>query len=1303
MYYLHNTLFTPYTLEQELPKLYHFEQTKEQAREVLEQMRALKLDAIKNSNEHQFEDHFIAKILELLGWEYLRQEEKIIQHKLEKPDFLLFATPKLKQDYQALSKEERYASNEFFSVICESKAYSVEVDNKKIAHNPHYQLLGYLNALRHNYGFLTNGRVWRFYDASKPVMQKAFFEVHLEKILERADIEAFLYFYHLFRAANFAPAQDTPSIHTALSANESTKIALEEDLHRLIYGTDGQESLFETIGAALYARHPQEPLKDIYENTLYFVFKLLFIAYFEDKFEENLKEHRGFAQYLSVRHLLATLQEHPKTYYGMGRLEEIFHTYNQGNENYAMPIFNGGLFEPSKTPLFKAGKILSDALLKQILTQLFTYENCRRGYATLSVVHLGRIYENLLSYRFAIAHQELFYCTTLKSEGYYDGYDKQALEAKEKIKQVQRYTKGQIYLKNTSNSRKSSGSFYTPESITQVLVREALEGLNAQNILSFKILDNACGSGAFLIEALHQASQKALELQNAQLQTLLEQEKALIEAQAQNYLESYRVDELDVLKRLLLKRLIYGVDKNPFSVELAKLSLWIDSFIFGTPLSFLEHHIKCGDALMGCSLAEFEAFCKEGLFNPNFFQEFETLKSLFNDLANTKDSTKEEIAHSKALYTQIKPLLDKLNLYLNFYNTHQILSLEIKEAQEPKNQDQKNKARKKPPNPLLKARLELQEWWDKNGRGLESVGLEQLLTPERAELKEFIEKCAEEFKFFNYEIEFPEISQGGGGLFSLQHSGFDAIITNPPWEKTKFDESEFFSSFRSNYRSYSLAEKQKFKEEALAQPHIKEQFDTEQAQIQTTNAYYKAHYPYSRGAGDGNLFRFFVEKNSSLLAPNARLALVIPSALMLEEGSLSLRKHLLERLRVEFFYSFENRQNIFKNVHRCYKFALLALRKAKPAAKLKALFYLEHPKEINNPLLIPLKSVLNSPKCALKEVRGQMDLEILEHCASKFARLNEGWINFRRELDMTGDKDLFKPQMWLDFRSELHMSADKDLFKPIDARAKTQTKLTLLPLLEGKHIHQFNAEFAHPRYQVNKSELEEKLKSREEHRAQKGGYSGKIAYEYAYWRLGYRGIARDTDERSLIVSLIPKGCSAGNSIYVSIPKFYTPEGILEVPPLQTLFALGLLNSLVVDFYLRLHTQMNINKIYLYELPLPQPTPQEIAQTPLYFSIAKCALECQLYYDRAGHFKELADLFSSGALTPSLSANTLCLDVPKTPKLLDTKRARLDISIARGIYALNCDQFMHLLASFKVLAKKQPGFVGLLKSLWAEQA
>ncbi|WP_104750294.1 Eco57I restriction-modification methylase domain-containing protein [Helicobacter cynogastricus] len=1239
MPYIHNTLFTPYTLEQELPKLYHFEQTKEQAKAVLEKMTALKLQNFKTSNEHQFEDGFIAKVLELLGWEYLRQEEKIIQDKLEKPDFLLFASPGLKQEYQALDKAERYASNAFFSVICESKAYSVAIDNKKITHNPHYQLLGYLNALRHNYGFLTNGRVWRFYDARKPTYNKVFFEINLELILQTQNLDHFLYFYHLFNAANFLPQENQdPQISATLQANEQHKSAVEKDLQNLIYGTEGYDfSLFEDIGKALYARNPDAKLDKIYQNTLYFLFRLLFIAYFEDKFEDTLKEHICFKDYLSVRKLLKMLGDRDNSYVGMGQLEQLFAIYNEGNENYAMPLFDGGLFEPEKTALFKKGKIISDKLLKQILTHLLYYGESQRGYATLSVVHLGSIYEGLMSYFFALADEELHYCTTPKGEGYYDNYDYQKIQ--KQAKKTQHYAKGQIYLKNTSNSRKSSGSFYTHEDITKSLVEHALAGLNDDNVLNFKILDNACGSGAFLIEALNQASQKALGFEA--LRPLLQEEINTLSAQVQAYNPAYEVDEAAILKRLLLKKMIYGVDVNPFSIELAKLSLWIDSFIFGTPLSFLEHHIKCGNALIGCSLKEFEAFLGESgkLFNDNFFKEFETLKTLFSDLANIPDSTKEEIGRSKKLYGELKPHLDQLNLYLNFYNTHRIIT---------------HKA-----DPTLK------EFWREKAQGLESVGLEQLHTPEYAEVKECIQAHAKEFKFFNYEIEFPEIAQGAGGLFALQHSGFNAIITNPPWEKTIFDESEFFSSFRSNYRTFSLAEKTKFKDEALDKDYIKKEFETQQAHIQTTNAYYKAAYPLSSAGMHGNLFRFFIERNLSLLAPEAKLALVIPSALMLEEGSLHLREHILKAHALEFFYSFENRQGIFPDVDSRYKFALLGISAQKHTKPIKTLFYLENLSDITKqkPLLISPTALLETPKCALKEVRNALDLEILDHCAAQFSRLSEGWLDFRQELNMTTDKDLFIP--------------------PNKVQGKT------MPMLEGKHIHQFNAEFSPPRYKVNQSKLEEKLKSREQHRAKKGGYSGAIAYEYQYLRLGYREVACDTNERSFIASLMPKNHATSNTTWVSVPYIYTPKGILETPPLQTLFALGLFNSLVVNYYLRSVIQIDAHKVYVYQLPLPQPSLEEIKDNPLYFSLAKSALECQLYYDSANHFSELKTLFT----TP--------LDIPKTQKLLNTKRAELDILIARDIYALSREQFLHLLDSFRVLQNKQPGFVGLVKSLWEE--
>ncbi|WP_240329857.1 Eco57I restriction-modification methylase domain-containing protein [Helicobacter suis] len=1265
MRFITNNLFTPYTLNEEFPILYDFDQSQAQAKQALDRMCALNINT--QSNEHQFEDSFIAPVLEILGWQFLRQEEKIVQGKLEKPDFLLFATKECLLKYSALERDLRRASNEHFAVILESKASNVILDNGKVENNPHYQILHYCNALRHDYGFLTNGRFWRFYNTSTLSTHKVFFEVHLEGILQNQDLEEFLYFYHLFSAQNFTP-KDSP-IEKTLECNAKNIVQIEQDLSSLIYGTNGQDSLFEDIGAALFAVYAKQTkeeereilLKNIYENTLYFLFRLLFIAYFEDRFLDSLKDHPALSHYLSLYTLLEDKKwgENSASFVGMARLEEIFRVYNAGNANYSMPLFNGGLFEESKSTLFKKGQIINDTLLKRILIKLFYYDyekGYKRGYSTLSISHLGSIYEGLLSFKFALASEELYYCVYATNEGYFDSYDLKNI--KEKPKSTQHYTQGQLYLKNSANSRKSSGSFYTPEKITKELVKQALVGLNDTNILNFKILDNACGSGAFLIESLHQVSQRALNGEFPSLKPLLEQEKQIVEEQIKKCAPSFPLDEGALIKRLVLKNLIYGIDKNPFAIELAKLALWIDSFVFGTPLSFLEPHLRCGDALLSCTLEEFKEFLREtgqiknsiayqgSVFAPNFLEEFKKLQEDFKTLTNIKDTTPEEIEHSKELFNRAKPTLDKLNLYLNFYNTHKLIQ-------------------------GLPTNHKDRQWWEKHGEKLKKAGVDKLLAKEGEAVKNFIERYALKFRFFNYEIEFPEVVQNN-------QICFDAIVGNPPWEKTKFDASEFFASLRSNYRKLSLKEQEELRLNALDKLYIKEQFEQEKEHIKTLNAYYKTHYPLSRGVGDSNLFRFFIERQLGLLAKGARLCVVIPSALMLEEGSIKLRSAILEKFSLEFFYSFENRKKIFEDVHRCYKFALLGIsnKKARPKATIKTLFYCEQIEQIQElkPLLIPVKELLNTEKRALKEVRNALDLEIAKHCETRFNKLSTAWLDFRRELDMSNDKDLF-----------MNQEALKTKKTGTGGAGENETLL----LLEGKYIHQFNARFAQPRYKVERAKLEQRLQSKEIFRAKKAGYTGKIAFEHQYFRLGYREVASDTNERSLIVSLVAKNCVAGNSMFLSIPYIYTKKGIVEIKPLQLLFVLGLLNSLVLDFILRLRAQINITKTCLLELPLPQPSLTEIENNPTFLQIAKSALECQLFNDTAGEFEALKAVFERR------------LDVPKTSKLYDMKRAKLDILIAREVYGLSQAQFFHLLDSFKVLAKKQPGFIAALKSLWTE--
>ncbi|STP12626.1 restriction /modification enzyme [Helicobacter mustelae] len=1283
--FLNNNLFTSYTLLIDFPQIYEFEKNATQAKEAFEAIKALyQKEKFQRQNEHQFEDDFISKVLEVLGWEVIRQEEKIIQGKLDKPDFLLFASKEAKEQYLKIPKEERRASNEFISVILESKAYHVEVDNKKIKDNPHFQLLRYLSSLKLDFGFLSNGRVWRFYDNSKLSSQKIFYEIHLEELLERGGLEDFHYFYHIFRASNFTktPASQS-SLNQILEKNTSSKIAIEDDLQSLIYGINGKDSLFEKIGSCIYERNPDAKLSDIYQNTLYFVFRLLFIAYFEDKFDCLLSLHSTFKDKMSLYRLLEELQAQDKkqnSFLGLVRLEEIFRIYNEGNPNLDMPIFNGGLFDEANAPLLKTPKIFDDEVLFSILDSLFNYQSqnnsFRRDYRTLSVAHLGTIYEGLLSYFFARAEEEIFYLVyapkkggkTSSIEGYFDSYDMAKIQKDCKIHRTEQYKKGQIYLKNTSNSRKSTASFYTPESITKFLVQSALKDkLNDSNILHFKILDNACGSGHFLITALQAITsiiQEDFESFPA-LKNLYEQEKQSVQKNITQYIEGYEADESDILKRLLLKRVIFGVDLNPFSIELTKLSLWIDSFIFGTPLSFLEHHIKCGNALIGTSIEEFQDYLhtlqqkSQSLFIDHFLQRFKDLSEVFVKLDSIKDTTESEIKESKRLYREeILPTLEKLNLYLNALNARDFMNAEEK-----------------------KLWLELSR----------SDDMEALCDAKEYEsLRQAIHGYARKFSFFNYEIQFPEITSEGKLI------GFQAIVGNPPWDKTKFSDYDFFPQYQSNYRILKNSEKKEVQENLLTKGYIKKEYEETKAFIDAQNAYYKAHFPLNAGSGDGNLFRFFVERNLSLLAPNASLNYVLPSALMLEEGSYALRKEILENKSLVYFYTLQNRKWFFSSVMDNYKFALMQIVNAPPLEThmMQTMFYKTSIEEIYNeankiPLTLQDIKALSPKQLALQEVRGKRDLEILAKCYSAFAPLDLQWLDFRNELHMTNDKDLF---------IETHQIVPGHL----------------LPLYEGKMIYQFDAEFARPQYFLNTADFDKRLKSKEIYRLKQDlGIDHKayerllesmypkvskeeaedafLVYEREFYRLGYRKIARDTDERTLIFSLLPKNVGCGENMWQHIPKEYKLENNQithhKVSHLRICFALGIFNSLVVDFIARGMIQINVSKTYLERIPLPQPDDREILDNAVYFSIAKNALLLQLYNDKKAHFEELAKEMGVDSS-----------EIPSTQKAYDMLKAKQDITIAK-LYGLDKEEFYYLLESFKVLQSKQPHTIACLKAMW----
>lgn len=1232
-------------------------------------------------SEAQLEDKFIGPLLDQLGWTKVAQETITVQGKLAKPDWCLLVD--LAQDNALIASKD----HTLITAICESKAWEKTLDTGKADRklNPHHQLQDYLSTLRVRFGFLTNGRIWRVYDTDKITAKKTYIEFDLQRLwaVEDADEKAqglalFAFFFGRDTYVRSAEGAQVSAIEQALSASADFTLEVEENLKAVIYGYAGEDSLFEIMGRALHKANPKASLAIVYENSVVLLFRLLFVVYFEDKNSALLTKHPFYQRY-SLGQLFQTLRVQPADrdllHDGVYALKQLFEMLDQGAGDIDIPLFNGGLFDPARAPLLRATKIINNATLRQLLEKLLykthrgnTLFDTRRDFKNMSVTHLGRIYEGLLEFRFERATENAVYLefesSTTKGktvEAYFDSYDSANLRKEKGFRAWREISvkKGDVFLKSASNSRKTTASYYTEPVLSQPLVKASIDhaiaaaaasgNLNGRAFMDLKILDNACGSGHFLVEALGYLTDLALARldTDADLQQLVNEESAKITEQLQLLNLDYVPEDAQILKRALLKRCIFGVDLNPFAVELARLSLWMDSFIFGTPLSFIEHHVQHGNSLMGASVQDFINYnavevAQNDMFVENLGARFDELRGVMHELDAMRDTTAEEVEQSKALWKNtIAPKLNLLSRALSFVCTGRAMLAE--------GEPQAWEALRKTPDIITQLFDETRA---------KSTALKQ------------VEAYAARYHFFHFEVAFPE-------AFARGKKGFDIIVGNPPWDKTKFSDSDFFPQYHSNYRSLKNTEKAAVQKRLLGSRHIAVAYETAKREMEVADDYYTAVSPLNKGAGDGNLFRLFVERNLGLLADGGSLNYVLPSALMFEEGSTVLRKHIFTHCHMPFFYSFENNKGIFKDVHRSYKFALMQVVNSAPVSApdqiIDTAFYVLDPVELNKaerhvPYSLETLKTLSPEHWALMELRDGSDLPLLEKCYGVFAALSPEWLDFRRELHMTGDKDLF-----------------------LEKEAPG-----LLPLFEGKMIWQYSHQLDTAQYWLDANAFDERLKSKELHRmaqdlgvpkAEVAKYETAIRYDREFVRLGFRTIARDTDERTLIFALLPKHCGSGHSMFANTPKTYVlnAEGqvkVQAVSPLCLLFALAWFNSVPVDWLARQMIQINVSQTYLYRLPMPQPTDDEILANPDYAQLAKNALLLSLAANW-DDFAELAPLFDVQAK-----------DQPQTAKAQDTLRAQNDKLVAR-LYGITDSELAHLLRSFKGMANKRPEYLSLL--------
>ena len=1235
-------------------------------------------------NEAQLEEKFIAPLLTQLGWTKAYQAGITVQGKFAKPDYCLLLHSA--QEDGLISSSD----HTLITAICESKAWGKTLDTGKADRrdNPHHQLQDYLSTLRVRFGFLTNGRIWRVYDTDKITAKKTFVEFDLQRLLEEQDVQAkagglalFAFFFGRDTYVRPVAAGQVSAIEQAISASADFTLEVEENLKAVIYGYAGEDSLFEIMGKAIQRANARSSLAGVYENTVVLLFRLLFVVYFEDKNRALLNRHPFYQRY-SLAHIFHTLREQPpdrdKLHDGVYALKQLFEMLDEGAEDIDIPLFNGGLFDPARAPLLLKPKIFDNATLRQLLEKLLfkthrgnTLFDTRRDFKNMSVTHLGRIYEGLLEFRFERALETGVYLEYESNaskgktvEAYFDAYDSAQLRKEKGFRAWREISvkKGEVFLKSASNSRKTSASYYTPAVLSQRLVKASIDhGIaGGRKFADLKILDNACGSGHFLVEALAYLTDLALDRldSDADLQHMVAQESEKIAEQLRFLNLDYTPDDAQILKRALLKRCIFGVDLNPFAVELARLSLWMDSFIFGTPLSFIEHHVQHGNSLMGASVQDFIEYNAVEVAQNDFFVEnlsarFDELRSVMQELDAMRDTTAQEVEHSKALWkNSIAPKLNLLSRALSFICTRRAMLAEGKRGD-----------------------------CEELSKTPDLIG--QLFSDSRsssAALKQ-IESYAARYHFFHYEVAFPE-------AFAGERKGFDIIVGNPPWDKTRLFDTDFFPQYCSNYRSLKNSEKVAVQQRLLQSEQIAAAYQAAQASMDAANEYYKdkATFPLNKGAGDGNLFRLFVERNLALLADVGSLNYVLPSALMFEEGSTILRKHIFTHCQMPFFYSFENRNSIFPDVDSRYKFALMQVVNSPPAvasidpelasgvAVIDTAFYLLDAFELDQPerhVSYPLDTLkaLSPEHWALMELRDAADLAILQKCYDAFDPLSPDWLDFRRELHMTDDKDLF-----------------------IEKESPG-----LLRLYQGKMIWQYTHHLEKPDYWVDPVDFDGRTRSKEIYRmaqdldlpkSEAEKHASAVRFDRDFVRLGVREIARDTDERTLIFSLLPKNVAVGHKVNFVVPKTYARDAqdqvtVHAVSSLRLLFALAWFNSLTVDWIARFMIQISVSKTYLHRLPIPQPTDDQIRSNPDYAQLAKNALLLSLAASW-DDFAELAPLF-----------DVQRQDLPQTAKARDILRAENDKMIAR-LYGITREEFTYLLRSFKVMADKRPEYLALLQ-------
>ncbi len=1119
-----------------------------------------------------------------------------------------------------------------------------------------------------------------------------------------------------------------------------------------------------TIGYGSYTRprFDDDYLDEVREATLVLLYRLLFLFYAEDRRLLPVHDER-YAEY-SLRRIREQVRDKvdaggafsstmPKIWLA---LQGVFRLIDEGDDDIGMPAYNGGLFSRARAPLLERTTV-PDKLLAPLIDALSRRtEDLLKGwinYRDLSVAHLGGIYERLLEYKLV--------------------HEVQARHSYRELPEIDR-----IVARPASFARKVSGSYYTHADLVRLLLRESvgrlaaermaafeqalagwqaratlgpaqwerLDGSTAQaqrdaidpatQILELTVCDPAMGSGHFLVALVDDLADRVLEaasrasaLVNAQpwAAHLAERGHAWespvvgriaairreIKAQAARHgwaVTDAQLDDRHIVRRMILKKCVFGVDKNAMAVELAKTALWLHTFTVGAPLSFLDHHLKCGDSLHGEPLAPVRRGLQAlgTLFDTGALERLALAAQGLAQVADLTDVDIAEARQSQQLAQEAEARTAPLHRLLDFWRALRWLLPGWPVDKPAKLQKLGDDATRGALAALLVPGRNLVETL--------SAGALDASEPGAADAAALMQACAQlaaRERFFHWWTAFPTV-------FDLEgRGGFDVVLGNPPWDRIKLQEVEWFAERDAAIASQPRAADRKALIAALQHKNAPLAAEYAQAAERAeANARVLAKagdYPLL-GGGDVNLYSLFVERAQALVQHGGLVALLTPSGIAADKGAAEFFRGISAGGRLGALFDFENRKGLFPDVDSRFKFCVLLFggperrfEQTRCAFFLHSLDELDTQPERTLVLSADDFARVNPNTGAAPIFRSRRDADITLGIYARHPVLvrhgpqgeQKAWpVKYLRMFDMTNDSGKFmKPE-----------ELERGGWQRAPLGRWRRGKEDALPLYVGRMIHQYDHRSAS--VDLNEDNLKVATLSDRAASHQKAAADFHPVPQYwvrasdvpvqaqREWALGFRDIARATDVRTMIAAIVP-GTVAGNTLPLLVDEAMSGR--------NAALLLSNFNAMAFDYIARQKAQTTHLNWYIVE-QLPVITPTAFDQ-PLPAPFAAAARAAGLMN---GHHPDptVADFVLPQVLALSYTAHDLApfardlgyVDAhgqPLPPIVWndDERRVRLAAldALFFWLYGLDADDAAYVLGTFPIVREQDERAFGRFRT------